>query len=427
MAGSKQRGLFCSVCEQKINRTYDDKIECVTCGGIVHLKCLNISIQQYHDMVKDKVVEKWRCGTCRGDLTSNTDTSDTEAAIEQKSGPSGSSANTETLVDSEVVCENRNVVNRNPGNQTRCMCCDGLVDRLLTENQSLRALIEGQAKEVREMYSNFRKDMNELKNMVYMQNVHLLKERESDFLGLGDGGVGNVEKCSSVAVVSSNTAANSEFRTSGKQIHCGFQENRKMAPSSADAVKPGVVPNMISGRTKRLENSKEQVTVNKVLSTSRLVADVSKSNNTASVEKSLEASEDDGYTSVNFGRLRRRPSPRTDRSTEGNTRRTVVRGKANIEGTRFTAVQRKIYMYVGNVTIGTKESDIAEHLQEKFPQESFEVEALPKREAARSVAFKVTTSQSILHEMMNPENWPAGVIIKKFFLPKQQKSSAETN
>lgn len=379
-------------------------------------------------MVKDKVAEKWRCSTCNGDITSNSDASNKDETIGRESDPNGSSADKEMLIDSQVVHEDMNVVTREPGNQARCGCCNGLVDRLLSENQALKQLIERQAKEMRDMYGDFRKDMNELKNMVYMQNLHLLKERGSDFLGLGDGVVGNVGKCSSMVVVSSASTANPELRTSGKQIDSrGAQENRKMAPSFADAVKPKVVPNVVSDKAVSLENSKDRVKSNKVQSTSRLVADIGNSNNTASVEKSLEASRDDGYTLANYGRQRLRPSLRADRDTEGNTRRTVVRGKANVEGTRFTAVQRKINMYVGNVTIGTKERDIAEYLQEKFPQESFEVEALPKREAARSVAFKVTTSQSILHEMMNPENWPSGVIIKKFFFPRQQRPTAETN
>jgi hypothetical protein len=80
----------------------------------------------------------------------------------------------------------------------------------------------------------------------------------------------------------------------------------------------------------------------------------------------------------------------------------------------LSAAPRKIYIYAGNFELNTEEKAILEHLQTTFPHKQFQVERLPRRENAKSVAFKVTADYDLLQQMNNDEIWPEGVLIKRF-------------
>jgi hypothetical protein len=90
----------------------------------------------------------------------------------------------------------------------------------------------------------------------------------------------------------------------------------------------------------------------------------------------------------------------------------TVRGKA--KSLNLSAAPRKIYIYAGNFELNTEEKAILEHLQTTFPHKQFQVERLPRRENAKSVAFKVTADYDLLQQMNNDEIWPEGVLIKRF-------------
>ncbi|KAL3287334.1 hypothetical protein HHI36_001808 [Cryptolaemus montrouzieri] len=55
----------------------------------------------------------------------------------------------------------------------------------------------------------------------------------------------------------------------------------------------------------------------------------------------------------------------------------------------FTAATRKAWLYVGRVGTDVKEKSVVTYLKNKFPNNNFEVEMLPKRENSNSVALKL--------------------------------------
>uniref|UniRef100_A0A1Y1NJF7 Uncharacterized protein n=1 Tax=Photinus pyralis TaxID=7054 RepID=A0A1Y1NJF7_PHOPY len=110
-------------------------------------------------------------------------------------------------------------------------------------------------------------------------------------------------------------------------------------------------------------------------------------------------------------------------NTGDNKPKNLVIGKAepSLNGPGFCAIQKRAWLYVGRVALGTENSKIKNYLTEKFPNSQFEVEQLPKRDDARSIAFKVGADIELIDELYKGENWPAGVFIKQFrFFRRQQ-------
>lgn len=86
----------------------------------------------------------------------------------------------------------------------------------------------------------------------------------------------------------------------------------------------------------------------------------------------------------------------------------------------FAAVARRAYLYVGNVNPNTKKESIMNYIADKYPGANFDLETLPVNENALSKSFKLTIDFDMLDTFNNPEAWPAGIIIKKFFRPKRR-------
>jgi hypothetical protein len=100
----------------------------------------------------------------------------------------------------------------------------------------------------------------------------------------------------------------------------------------------------------------------------------------------------------------------------------TIRGKA--KSLNLSAAPRKIYIYAGHFELNTEEKAILEHLQTIFPQKQFQVERLPRRENAKSVAFKVTADYDLLQQMNNEEICPEGVLIKRFIFFSKREHGA---
>lgn len=111
---------------------------------------------------------------------------------------------------------------------------------------------------------------------------------------------------------------------------------------------------------------------------------------------------------------------KTERYGASHVRKPAVE-KTIIEGTMsaasFQGRERKAWIWVGRVSVGTEEVRVLEHLQERFPGRAFSVEKLPFRDGAYSCAFKVGADLSLMDELYKAENWPRGVSVRKFRIP----------
>lgn len=58
----RSRGISCSQCSGKIDR-YDDSISCNTCDNAYHIKCVNLSVDEFNK-IRENNANKWFCVVC---------------------------------------------------------------------------------------------------------------------------------------------------------------------------------------------------------------------------------------------------------------------------------------------------------------------------------------------------------------------------
>lgn len=107
----------------------------------------------------------------------------------------------------------------------------------------------------------------------------------------------------------------------------------------------------------------------------------------------------------------------------------VIRGRASsstVPGLK--AAPKKVFIYAGNFEVSTDDRQLDDYLQRKFPQREITIEKLPKRENAKSVAFKITADHDLLNVLNDSEIWPENILIKrfKFFRHKEPVSIANS-
>ena len=134
---------------------------------------------------------------------------------------------------------------------------------------------------------------------------------------------------------------------------------------------------------------------------------------------------DDPGKTYSLSSLNEKPQEDFQTVISKKNKRKFIRGKAEASpNSGLRAVQRKAYVYVGNLMLDTEEKDLTNFLKSKFPNREFLIEALSKRDNAKSISFKVTLDQEIFNECLKEDLWPSGIIVKKFYFLKKETATA---
>ena len=91
------------------------------------------------------------------------------------------------------------------------------------------------------------------------------------------------------------------------------------------------------------------------------------------------------------------------------------------ENLSFSAAARRSWLYTGRAAPETTVENITLHLNTKFPDQDIEVVALPVRDGANSVAFRIGVDCSLWDRLVDPQIWPKGILIKKFRFFREQR------
>lgn len=126
---------------------------------------------------------------------------------------------------------------------------------------------------------------------------------------------------------------------------------------------------------------------------------------------------------------------KTDNTESSNTttpsaRPHVVKGSGSsvsLSSASFASAARRIWLSVSKVKIGTSVNDISTYLKDKYPGHVFTVELQPKRPEATSLAFKVGADPDLYNNLYNGENWPSGIIIKRFSFRRTNNTAQQWN
>lgn len=100
----------------------------------------------------------------------------------------------------------------------------------------------------------------------------------------------------------------------------------------------------------------------------------------------------------------------------------IVRGTKKSSSLLIKSAERQSYVYVGNLHIETTPEVLSNYLVDQFPSEKFTIEQLPKRDSAKSVAFKVGVRSSLYESLMDESLWAIDIIVKKkYFFREKEK------
>ncbi|KAJ3644232.1 hypothetical protein Zmor_026902 [Zophobas morio] len=106
------------------------------------------------------------------------------------------------------------------------------------------------------------------------------------------------------------------------------------------------------------------------------------------------------------------------KDSTGNFKNRIIIGNAEpgpaTHEVNFSAATKKAWIYFGRVKRGTTCENVTSFLTNKYKGKQFEVKDLPGNQDARSTSFKVGADLDLLEHLYKSDNWPAGVLVKKF-------------
>lgn len=80
----------------------------------------------------------------------------------------------------------------------------------------------------------------------------------------------------------------------------------------------------------------------------------------------------------------------------------------------FSSAVRKAWLYVGRAERDTTCRQVLDHLQKSFPGQQFEIDPLPVRDDAKSIAFKLGADIGLIDQLNKPDVWPNGILVKRY-------------
>jgi hypothetical protein len=108
---------------------------------------------------------------------------------------------------------------------------------------------------------------------------------------------------------------------------------------------------------------------------------------------------------------------------KGRRIKNVFEGKTGISAVdsheKFRAAERKIPMFITNVSKETLETDIVDYIHRRT-LESVELEKISIKRQCDYNAFKFLISQCKMHLFLDEKLWPKGIVFRRFFNIKKR-------
>lgn len=153
------RGGVCGICSTKLDK-YEDRIKCVRCFESVHIKCVNVTIQDYQELNESDALKTWKCPGCVNKI------SDSDAAAADGGSDHAVAGNDVDLLTS-ILAKINLLVDKS---DTSCNCSK-LIQGLTDENKRLSNLIKSQTKLLNEMRAEFQDKIGGLENKISVVEV----------------------------------------------------------------------------------------------------------------------------------------------------------------------------------------------------------------------------------------------------------------
>lgn len=93
-------------------------------------------------------------------------------------------------------------------------------------------------------------------------------------------------------------------------------------------------------------------------------------------------------------------------------RQTTIRGHGQ-QSNILQCAESKVWIFLGRCTKGTSVVNVKTYLNETYPGNEFQVDSLNSKGFYES--FRIGADNALEGDMYNPEKWPRGAIIKRYF------------
>lgn len=103
------------------------------------------------------------------------------------------------------------------------------------------------------------------------------------------------------------------------------------------------------------------------------------------------------------------------RKRRSNKNDNIIRGTGNATS-KLCCVESKIWIFLGRCTPSSTTDDVMMHLKDSYPDHTFEVTDLNSKGIFKS--FKIGADQKLEDALYQPDFWPKGASVKRYFFRK---------
>lgn len=396
------RGLDCSVCDTKINRRYDDVIECSKCKLSFHLKCVKVEIADYHCMASNKVLKDWSCVECTN-ITSQPGDSDLQSRdqsilLDGNNGLSLAAANrsdngelTMELDLQTLSCKLDNLLS--VIERGRDCDCKSQLSQLVKENLALKIIVSEQSQVIEALKESVHIQLAEIKDILRDNNSKISRRSRK------------VDRGVQVPIMQS------ERNNVVTLVHSAGSVDHPSQMSAGTTVGGGEDQSIVAGmkpQTAVLSTS-SQATTNP---NSRQKGSVRNKSGAQSDLTSLKVDHhEEQKTASDWKKVERRHGRGRDRL------RDAIVGVSRADKAGLRVVPKKAYLHVTRLHPDTTGENVKAFLKSN----GFDVEC----EAIRSKfpefysSFKVAINLEEREKVMNANLWPKGAYVTRFFLRRK--------
>lgn len=350
------------MCNVKLDK-YDDRIKCVRCSENVHIKCVNLAIQEYQKLNESDALKTWKCPDCVDNVTDDNAT----AADGGSDHASGKSTDLLALILTKI-----NLI----ADKSDASCnCSRLVQNLIDENKKLSSLVRSQTKILNEMQVEFRDKISDLeKKIAVLESTKpALVSKDTEL---------------SRFVINGENQSKTDDDVVGLGSNEGSRIPREMSsPSATYAGMAGASTSKVAVRPAKQSNA-------------RRGAHPAMQDGNARCESYNDNDNTDGaFIPVISRRQKRAPN--------------VVVGSRETNGASLKAVPPVGYVHVYRLDPGTSEGAVGEYLKQFIPDCKCEI--LNSKHPDVYSSFKITVPLNDVDKVMNPDVWPVGTRVNRYF------------
>lgn len=383
---------MCVVCKRSVNSRYDDVLICVQCDSRVHIKCVNVSFEDYSEMNRKDELKSWKCKSCPLTSLSRDETAtkgNSNFPIHQMSSESlGDLA--EDGGDYSVKCVLDSIMHKIETlvYDVKAACgCEKVLKDLKRENSALKKTVESQSVIIQSLRDDFGEKINELKGVM----LHKAGE-------IGTNNAGSASKGKQVIHPEQELLVNTDVENESCKDHDGStgatagSEMPPLSGSSCATRKNVAVPMRVIYRSGENHVPAED-------GAAAFAGGSARSGNAVDAV-------DETWTKVARKRTRgRRPL------------KDAIIGQMNEEDSVIRAAPRKTYLHISRLHPETTSQQLEDQLRRSFPE--VECEKLQSKYPSHYSSFKITIDMDKREMAMDPQLWPRGTLVNRYFFRRK--------